>query len=184
MRKIKKRNIKIRKKKIIFSVSISLVVIASFFGVMKYRDYKQKVEKEKLIAEIKKYYSQYVVVNKKTNLYNKDLKQMGVVEAKNDFEIVKSKNNTFPYYRIKDTDLYLYYKDVKKEKKLKKTNQYENYIDLNKVVTTKKNVKLYLDNKKVVTLNQPIDATIKFINGDHYYIHYFNQIYRLNKEEK
>lgn len=184
MEKIKKRRQKRDKKKMLtVGISILLVTIASVFGVIKYRDYRQKIEREELIADIKKYYSKYVVVKKKADFYNKDLKKVGVVEAKNDFEVVKSKKKDFPYYKIKDTDLYLYYKDVRKEKELKKTNQYENYIDLNKVVTTKKNVKLYLDNKKAVTLNQPIDATIKFINGDDYYIHYFNQIYRLNKEE-
>lgn len=184
MKKIKKRNIKRSQKKIIIlSVSISLVVIASVFGVIKFREYREKVEREELIAEIKKYYNKYVVVNKKTNLYNKDLKQIGVVEAKNDFEIVKPKNNTFPYYRIKGTDLYLYYKDVDKENELKKRNVYEHYINLNKVVTTKKNVKLYLDNKPALTLNQSIDASIKFINGNNYYINYLDRVYRLDKEQ-
>ncbi len=184
MEKIKERRQKRDKKKIVIvSISISLVVIVSVFGVIKYRNYRQKIEREELIEDIKKYYSKYVVVKKKTNLYHKDLKKVGVVEEENDFEIVKSKDKDFPYYQIKDTDLYLYYKDVRKEKELKKTNQYENYIDLNKVVTTKKNVKLYLDDKKAITLNQPIEATIKFINGEDYYIHYLGQIYHLNKQE-
>lgn len=184
MEKIKERRQKRDKKKIVIvSISISLVVIVSVFGVIKYRNYRQKIEREELIEDIKKYYSKYVVVKKKTNLYHKDLKKVGVVEEENDFEIVKSKDKDFPYYLIKDTDLYLYYKDVRKEKELKKTNQYENYIDLNKVVTTKKNVKLYLDDKKAITLNQPIEATIKFINGEDYYIHYLGQIYHLNKQE-
>ena len=184
MEKIKERRQKRDKKKIVIvSISISLVVIVSVFGVIKYRNYRQKIEREELIEDIKKYYSKYVVVKKKTNLYHKDLKKVGVVEEENDFEIVKSKDKDFPYYQIKDTDLYLYYKDVRKEKELKKTNQYENYIDLNKVVTTKKNVKLYLDDKNAITLNQPIEATIKFINGEDYYIHYLGQIYHLNKQE-
>lgn len=184
MRKIKKRRMKMNKKKIlILSVSISLVIVASVFGIIKYRDYRLEVEKEKLISEIKKYYSKYVVMSKKANLYNKDLKKIGVVEKDNDFEIVKEKDNTFPYYKIKDTDFYLYYKDVKKEKELKKSNEYENYVDLSKVAKTKKKVKLYLDNKLAITLDQSMDMPIKFINGDHYYIKYLDRVYRLDKNE-
>lgn len=184
MGKIKKRKIKMNKKGImILSVSIFLVIIGSVFGAIKYRDYRLKVEKEKLITSIKKHYSKYVVVHKKTNLYNKNLKKIGVVEDENDFEIVKSKKSDFPYYQIKDTDYYLYYKDVKKEKELKESNEYENYVYLNKSLNTKKNTKLYLEDKHTITLNKPINAPIKFISDNKYYIKYLDRIYSVLKKD-
>ena len=50
MEKIKERRQKRDKKKIVIvSISISLVVIVSVFGVIKYRNYRQKIEREELI---------------------------------------------------------------------------------------------------------------------------------------
>lgn len=184
MKKMKRRRTKwSRKKKIILSVSLCLVFVVSVFGMIKYRDYRLKVEKEKLVADIKTYYSKFVVVNKKTTLYDKNQKKIGVVENQNDFEIVKSKKKDYPYYQIKDTDYYLYYKDVKKEKELKESNEYEHYVSLNKEVETKKKVKLYLEDKHSITLNHSVNAPVKFINDEQYYIDYLGRIYRVDKKE-
>lgn len=177
MKQLKKKQI------IIITIILFLILISlSTIIIVKYCDIKRTREREQLISSIKKSYNKYIITNKKAVLYNKKLQKIGYIEKGIDLEIVKNKNSSFKYYKIKNTDYYIHYKNVNKIKELTSNNQYSNYLNLNKNVITKNNIKLYLDGNVAMTINQSLNIPIKFINEDNYYVNYLNKLFMIKKD--
>ena len=118
-----------------------------------------KIKNDKEIKLVKSYYHKNIITSKKTNIYNK-------------------------YFRIKDTDYYLYYEDVKenKEKIKEKTNNSTNYIPFNKNIKSSKKVNLLKEDKTIITL-KGINAPIESMDKDNYYISFLNDIYKVKKDK-
>lgn len=186
--KIKKRREerkKLEKKQIILITTIlSLIVVAgSTFAIFKYIDYKKEQERQLLISDIKKAYNKYIITNKKTNIYDKNLKKVGTIKKGMSLEVIKSKKEDFAYYQLANTPYYINYKDVNKIKELDTDLKYKNYITLNKNAITKNKVNLYQNAQLAITLDKKIEAPIKFIDNDYYYIDYLNHIFSIKKDE-
>lgn len=181
IRKEKKDKKKLGKKSILlFIVIFVFLLFAGAFTLYKYKE----VEKRKtLIVEIDKNYNPYVKIRKDTSLYTKELEQIGEISKDIDIEIVKEKQKDFAYYKVKDTEYYVYYKDVKKVKKLSENDTYIHYIMLNKNAETKKNAKLYFDDQKYILMKDSITLPIKFIEGNYYYVKYLNKLFKINEKD-
>ena len=93
----------------------------------------------------KKYYSEYVLANKNTSLYDSKNKSIGTVYKNSYLELDKYNNKK--YFKIKNSNYYVYYKDIKKAKK-KDVNIKEYYVSLGENITLKDNTKLYIDEKE------------------------------------
>ena len=93
-----------------------------------------------------------ITIKKDTNIYDKNNKVLGKIYKNTELELVKlnkitTKNKNF---QIKDTNYYIYYKDIKKIKNINNDKQNNNYIVLNKNIKTNKKITLYKNNKKVL----------------------------------
>lgn len=182
-RMVEKKKLSKKRKIIIISVTITIIISLSFFTTIKYKEYKRKKQQEELIADIKRAYSKYVVSKKDTMLYNKSLKTVGNIKKGMDFEIEKVGKKTFEYYKIKDTNYYIHYKDVKKIEKLTLNDEYTNYISFNKNVITKKNTNFYLGEKLAFSLNESSNFPIRFIDDEDYYIQYLNKVFHIKNKD-
>ena len=141
---------------------------------------------KKEIKNIKTSYNQYIKIKKDTNIYDKNNKVLGKIYKNTELELVKlnkitTKNKNF---QIKDTNYYIYYKDIKKIKNINNDKQNNNYIVLNKNIKTSKKVTLYKNNKKVITLNNGINLPIQYISNNNYYVYYFNKLLEVKKSNK
>ena len=65
--------------------------------------------------KIKENYSKYVIVSTDTKLYNSKKKSIGKIYKNSYLELDKYESGK--YFKIKDSDYYVYYSDVKKTKK-------------------------------------------------------------------
>ena len=141
---------------------------------------------KKEIKNIKTIYNQYITIKKDTNIYDKNNKVLGKIYKNTELELVKlnkitTKNKNF---QIKDTNYYIYYKDIKKIKNINNDKQNNNYIVLNKNIKTNKKITLYKNNKKVITLNNGINLPIQYISNNNYYVYYFNKLLEVKKSNK
>lgn len=141
---------------------------------------------KKEIKNIKTSYNQYIKIKKDTNIYDKNNKVLGKIYKNTELELVKlnkitTKNKNF---QIKDTNYYIYYKDIKKIKNINNDKQNNNYIVLNKNIKTNKKITLYKNNKKVITLNNGINLPIQYISNNNYYVYYFNKLLEVKKSNK
>ncbi len=141
---------------------------------------------KKEIKNIKTSYNQYITIKKDTNIYDKNNKVLGKIYKNTELELVKlnkitTKNKNF---QIKDTNYYIYYKDIKKIKNINNDKQNNNYIVLNKNIKTNKKITLYKNNKKVITLNNGINLPIQYISNNNYYVYYFNKLLEVKKSNK
>ncbi len=177
-----KRRLSEKKKIIIISVVLAVILLVSSFSIIKYREFKRKQEREELISNVKKAYHPYIKIKKAAPLYTKELEKAGKIKKGIALEIEQEKEKEFEYFKIKDTNYYIHYKDTQKVKAIPPNEEYNHYISLNKNVITKPNTKLYLENEAVISIKRSIEAPIKFIDND-YYIQYLDRIFHINKED-
>ena len=138
--KKQKRKVKLKNKKIIIPILLITGVIlgiGGYFGLQ----YFQK----NIIKSIQKNYSEYVVTTKKSKLYDKKKKEIGEIEKEVPLILESKKEMKIEstYLKIKGTNYYISYKNIKKAKEtLQEENKPAYYVSLNQTLETKKETKL------------------------------------------
>ena len=128
----------------------------------------------------KKYYNEYVLVTKNTDLYNSKNKSVGKIYKNAYLEL--DKFNSKKYFKIKDSDYYVYYKDIKKSKK-KDNNVKDYYVTIGISIEVNDNTDYYLDNKAVFKINKGNKHEVLYIDDNYYYVRFLNNIYGIKKED-
>ena len=166
---------KLKKSSIIIIILLILIVLGG--GI-----YAFKLYYDKTLKDIKNSYSKVIITNKKAKLYDKNKREIGSINKGYVLELDKLKlNGLNKFYKIKDTDYYLNYKDVTKSKdKIDVSDKY--YIPLDKSIRITKRVSLTDNNKEVISL---VNTTINldYIDNDNYYVNLFNKIYSIKKDK-
>lgn len=166
---------KLKKSSIIIIILLILIVLGG--GI-----YAFKLYYDKTLKDIKNSYSKVIITNKKAKLYDKSKREIGSINKGYVLELDKLKlNGLNKFYKIKDTDYYLNYKDVTKSKdKIDVSDKY--YIPLDKSIRITKRVSLTDNNKEVISL---VNTTINldYIDNDNYYVNLFNKIYSIKKDK-
>ena len=166
----KKKKRKLKKGGVIVLIILFLIIIGGLVTLKILHDQKQK--------EIKSYYSKTVSLKKKSDIYFNNKKIGTNLETiKLELDSIKGK-----YFKVKNTDYYVYYKDVKKEKEEEKNTVSSNYVVFNKNIKSNKKVDLYKEDKKIITLNK-INLPIEAINEENYYISFLNDTYIVKKDK-
>ena len=170
MEENKKKKTKLKKKGLILIIVLLVIIIGSLLTL--------KLLHDKEVKEVKSYYNKIVTLKKKSNIYYNN-KEIGtnLENIKLELESIKGK-----YFKVKNTNYYVYYKDVKKEKDNSKEEINNNYVVLNKNIKSNKKIDLYKDDKKVITLNS-INTPIEAISNDNYYISFLNDTYIVKKDK-
>ena len=178
--KKKKKKVKVKHKKIFIPIFLILVILLSIGGYFGY----QKLEKT-TITTIKKNYSEYVITTKKAKLYNKNNKVIGTISKDYilNLDTIKKVSLKNTHLKIKDTNYYIYYKDIKKTNKPKENTTESYYLPINKSLTSNKEIKLYEDKKLVATLNSLDNIPVERIDKDYYYINFLNKSLKLKKDK-
>ena len=178
MKKKNKKKIKLKHKKL-YVISIIIIIILTSITIFGFKTYQNKI-----LKDMKKHYSQYVITTKKTILYNKKHKKIGTITNNIPIQLDKtSLNNTKnKFFPIKNTNYYILYKYISKSKK--QTEPKHNYITYNKNIKTTKKVTLYRNNKKAITLYTGINKPIEYQDKNNYYIKLWNKIYKVKKSKK
>lgn len=163
-------------------IIIFLLIIALFgitFGVTFY------VKQLQVIKNIKNSYNKYVVTNKETSLYDVNHSIVGSIYEGAYFELedfnVKSKNDT--YFKIADTDYYLYYGDINKTDAQELSQPKDYYVNLGKEITTGEVTNFYKEGNIKMSINNSFNFNIIRKDDSFYYISYLNQIYQIKIDE-
>jgi len=174
-----------KKKKLAIASVILLIVcfiiVAAFF-VIKNKDHK------KLIHSIKNRYSEYVTLPKDSDLYakvNEEYKKAGIgyhgaVFKLSSIEINSSEDK---YFNIAGSDYYVYYKDVQPVNERIINDRYQIYVDFNYNIVTKKAFTIYIDDKKMMDINQSLTFPIKYRDENNYYIEFNDMLVRIANED-
>lgn len=131
-------------------------------------------------TNIKKYYNGYVLVTKDTKLYDSKKKNIGTIYKGSYLEL--DKFNGDKYFKIKNSDYYVYYESIKSTKK-KENNIKEYYVTIGKSITLKDNTELYLDNKVNIKLNKSSKYEVLYLDDNYYYIRFLNNAYGIKKDD-
>jgi peptidoglycan/xylan/chitin deacetylase (PgdA/CDA1 family) len=160
---------KIKKKNLAMFLLVLLVIVFGIFAIVFLRN-----------SSTKKYYNEYVITSKKTNLYNSKHKSIGKIYKNTYLELDKF-NNT-KYFKIKDNDYYIYYEDIKITKK-KDNNIKDYYVSIGENITLKDNTKLYSNDKVKLKLNNGNVYEVILKDDNYYYIKFLNSLYGVKKDD-
>ena len=141
--------------------------------------------KSSTINSIKKHYYKNVVVTKNSNLYDKNKKKIGTVSKDFTFELenIKEIKTSNTYFKIKDSNYYVYNKDVKRVDKIISDELNSNYLELNKNFKTKRKTDFYKEGKKVLSINNGIELSLLYMDEKYYYVKYLNRILGVKKDK-
>ncbi|MBQ6498089.1 MAG: polysaccharide deacetylase family protein [Bacilli bacterium] len=179
MSKKSKKKYKLKHKKVILITCLCLIILIAGMAY-----FVNKTYEDNILKTLKANYNQYIITNKKSNLYNKNYKKIGTISSGYYLELTKISNLTSKnkYLQIKDTPYYLSYKDIKKSKKqeVKETTNISYYLSINKKLKTKRNITLEKGKKKI-TLNNGLTTNLDSIDDQYYYISFLGDNFKVKK---
>ncbi len=182
--KNKKEN---KMKPIYIFLFILLVLIGTGCLIKDYYDKKYaKENKANVIEKIKTHYGNFVKVEKEAILYNKDYKEVGKAYKDVEFSLEKMDiNEKTKYFKVKDKDYYLSYKEVTPIEKLTiYSDRYKSYIVFNENIITKEEVHFYDENEQLVySLKQSLDFPIIIKEENRYGVEYNNRLLYIKSED-
>ena len=176
------------KKKFLFIVIILLLIITC--SILYF--YKDKPIKGliKIINEEKinfnDYYSDFVKTTSEKTLYQKvddKFKEIGVVSSDVILSLDKDDNSNKGYFKIKDSDYYIDYKDIESSEEETKDIYWNNYIPFNESIKTIDKTNLYIDDKLIYSFNNSMDFYVLIKEDNYYGIIYKDNLYYIKKDE-
>ena len=156
------------KKKVKIIIVLFMILCVSGFAITKYLENKV----------INSYLAKQVLTTKKTTLYSKNKDKIGTIKKDVYLEIDTKKKSK--YFKIKDIDYYIYYKDTKKTKAKDKLD----IIPLDKNIKTTSKTILKTEQQEEIVLNKGINLPIKEIDDNTYKVIFSNNIYTITKNKK
>lgn len=139
-----------------------------------------------LLKNIKKHYDTNVITTKKINIYDKNKKIIGKLSK--DFTLTlekqKFKDTKNKYYKIKNTDYYIYYLDVKPSKIVVDDKINSNYLIFNKNIEVVKNAKFYYKDKEAFSIKKNLSLPIEYMDDNYYYVLYLDHLMKLKITSK
>lgn len=162
---MKKR--KIKKGVLIFILCISLLAVVAILFIV-YKDNFIKIKN-----------NSYVKITNNTKLYTQNKKVIGSIKKNTVVKIANKENN---YYKLYKSNIYIKSGGLKSiNYKEEKESSY--IISYNKNIKINNKIDLYKNNKKVITINNGINAVIKESDNSNYYISYFGNTFSIKKDK-
>lgn len=172
-------------------IFILLMILAIVFFVLFYNKGNVSNDKNTIdsnIDNIKKHYNDYVVTNKETTLFKQENDQY-IEYGKMNKDVPLSLgyvfiNSNVKYFLIKDLNLYVSYQDVDPIESFDIDDRYQNYINFNNNIVTKKITTFYDENDNYVyTINQSFDFKVIIMKDDKYGVEYNNQFFYIHSDD-
>ena len=183
---MKKRNKKILL--LIVMLFVLMIMILIYFIIKDKNINLENLKKEQqLIEEITNHYNEYVITNKKTDIYNAKEEIIGKINSNIELSLVETEiNKNTKYFSLKDfEDSYIKYQDVDKIDSLSEVDsRYKNYILFNENIITKNITAFYDDNNNLVyEFNISYDLPIIIKNIDRYGVEFNNKLLYVKKDD-
>lgn len=175
----KSKKLKLKHKKIVLPIFVGVILLVGVGIFLGYILNNRNAEKL-----IKQNYNKYVITTGNVRLYDSNKKEIGVIykDYKLELEEIKNLTKKNKYFKIKDTDNYIGYNNIKKTKEFKNTNNISNYVVFNKNIKSNKNVVLMNNGKKAISLDK-INSPILYMDKDNYYVSFLNDIFAIKKDK-
>ena len=182
------------KKLVIFLISIIIICIILVIVLpddtnnKKQSNNKTKeISKKQEIIDYKVNYSDFVKTNKDSILYNEDKKKIGIISNNTIIELDSEYEIIDKYYKIKDTNYFVDYQDVNpSEEEVFDNNAYKtykNYIVFNENIITNDSYKLYLSDNTYFEINKNDSYPIIIKDDELDGIEFNNHLAYINKSD-
>ncbi len=181
-----KKNIKKKNKKIVVVMIIVIIVLIVYFYISQFKNNTiiENNEFYNIADEVAKQYNPYVITINDVFLYDSNLEKIGTIS--NEMYIELEDNNSKysdGYYKLKNINGYIYYKDVKKTDEQKKNLRFLNYVPFNESIIISKNTKLYADKNSYYTVYNEKSLPIIVKDDDKYYVVFDNKLVYVHAED-
>ncbi len=173
-----------KRKKVIVPIVLFFMMVFCFAGIairhqIELKE-KQK-EQEKILSEIKNSFSEEVRTSSKKKIYQKKqngYQEVGFVETGIFLPLEKTKINTFEdiYFKIKDLNYYIDYKNLEKISHIEDTSL-RNFIATKKLTTEK--TELYKEDSLVLSLPESLVFDVLLTVNEDYYVSFLGEIYSI-----
>lgn len=193
IRKIRKRiKLKSSFKKAFLVVFLLGLIIISTIGVNNYLKNKRKEEllanREEKYNQIVNNYSDYVITTGESDIYTLDNDEYkSIIKVNNGVKLylddtVDDYNDE--YFKIKDTDYYINYANVKKIDEFTINQRYKSFIVFNQNVVTNDSFYLYdSEGKYLFNLTEKHSFPIWIKDDDGYYVEFMDQLMFIKKDD-
>ena len=173
------KKIKIKSKKITIILFIILLLTLTSSAYIGYSIYQNK-----MIESIHNNLKTTIKTKKNSKIYDNNKKEIATTKDSITLELASVKNKA-KYYKIKNTDFYISYKDISKNTNIEKEKKEDNniYESLQTKIKTKSKIDLIKDNKKAITLLKGMTISLESIDDNYYYINFLNQIFKIKKDK-
>lgn len=174
----KRKIIKIKKKPLFIIIFLLLIAIP-IISVIAFKQYEKST-----VRSIKRNFYENVITSKTTKLYNKKHQNIGTISKGYELKLERIKKYSYSnrYLKIKDSNYYIYYKGVKKDKNKSVINNDTYYLPLEKEISSTSSTVLYDNNYEMVTLKNGIKKiTVLKEDDKNYYISFLGKTLRLPK---
>lgn len=175
--------------KIVIIIFIILIVGEVTYSIIKGNVFKNNINIKDIVKEKENYNNYYyddVKTLKSKKIYvfeDNDFKNIG--EVYEDVILSLEQGDKFDdgYFKIKDSDYYIDYKDIEKSDKDNIDYYWKNYIPYNESIKTTNKTNLYLNNKLIYAFDFGLDLPIVIKDNDYYGVIYKDNLYYVKKDE-
>lgn len=184
---MKKRTKKTSKnKKIFVLILITILIIISVLGIYYYKNkdhwIQEIIKVEKIDYNLYFFDTVKTLKEKKLYTFENELIEIGLIGDNVIIDLVKDEHFNEGYFKVKDMDYYIDYKDIEKSEKEDLDVFWKNYIPYNESIKTKDKTNLYLNDRLIYSLNLGLDLPI-IIKDDNYGVIYKDKLYYVKKED-
>lgn len=172
---------------IIICVTLVIILPADKPNNTNNKEIEKKESKKEEFIDYTVNYNDFVKVTKDTILYNENKKSIGkisintIIELDNEYQIINK------YYKIKNTDYYINYQDVEpSEPEIFSNNEYKNYknyIVYNENIKTNNKYKIYLSDNTYLEIDSVDNYPIIIKDDNRYGVEFNNHLAYINKED-
>ena len=177
------------KKKIFVISIIVLIILLLGGGIYFFKDNIKgfiKTEKKEEKINYLDYFYESIETDNNKKLYkldNNNFTEIGELSSNVILSLEKDEYLDKGYFKIKDSDYYIDYKDIKENTNVEEIdNSWKNYIPFNESIKSDK-IKLYLEDKLIYSLNEEMTLPIIYKYNDSYGVVYKDRIYKVLKNE-
>ena len=179
-----------KKKNILIIIVLLLILVFGYLIVSIISDNnkrnKELQDYQNKLNDIRMSYNNYINI-KSANIYvlegNNYIRKGIINNIDTTLEDIDITNYKEEYFKLKNIDYYINYKDITKIDNIEINDRYKNYIVYNENVVISSNTNIYLDEDSYYQIDSELSLPIIIKDNDKYYVEYDNRLVYVKKED-